>query len=235
MSSAEEVIQVKSEVHESSPASEALQLILQDSGLDTKSIMIDLTKLLNEDPNLTSVNPSRISLAPPTCNPPMLIPKRSQMNSFVVQSNEVNNMDMDETFSGPQTTSSSLGAYGGSSYGASPLGQTSPSIGWNTQVKQESDLFPNPGLHLSGGNAISLSPNSHGGNEYYNLQNAGPTLAQLNSPPNEDLVTLKAFGLSQMKKTLVMVAITGGNSYHYLNMMYRYMVLLKTFILTKEC
>ena len=39
---------------ESSPASEALQLIFADSGLDGKSIMLDLSKLLNEDPNLAN-------------------------------------------------------------------------------------------------------------------------------------------------------------------------------------
>ena len=40
-------------------------------------------------------------------------------------------------------------------------------------------------------NLLHCSP--HG--EYYNMQNAGPTLAQLNSPPNnEDLTTLKNFG-----------------------------------------
>ena len=53
-------------------------------------------------------------------------------------------------------------------------------------MKQE----PGPGLAMSGGN-ISLSP---GGTEYLSLQNAGPTLAQLNSPPNDDLTVLKSFG-----------------------------------------
>jgi len=186
-----ETIQVKSEAHESSPASEALQLIFSDSNIDAKSIMFDLTKLLNEDHNLTAINPTRIAISAPTA-PPMLIPKRSQTNSFIVSTSEGMVMDMDETFSGPHTTpSSSLGAFGnGSSYGASPLTQTSPGT-WDqkyTIVKQETD---GPGLALSGGHAINLSP---GGSEYYNLQNAGPTLAQLNSPPNEDLITLKAFG-----------------------------------------
>jgi len=184
-----EIIQVKSEAHESSPASEALQLIFADSNIDAKSMMFDLTKLLNEDHNLTAINPTRIAISAPTA-PPMLIPKRSQTNMFTVS--ESMQMDMDETFSGPQITpSSSLGAFGnGSSYGASPLTQTSPSM-WDqkyTIVKQETD---GPGLALSGGQAINLSP---GGSEYFNLQNAGPTLAQLNSPPNEDLITLKAFG-----------------------------------------
>jgi len=186
-----EIIQVKSEAHESSPASEALQLIFADSNIDAKSIMFDLTKLLNEDQNLTAINPTRIAISAPTA-PPMLIPKRSQTNSFTISTNESMQLDTDETFSGPQTTpSSSLGAFGnGSSYGASPLAQTSPST-WDqkyTIVKQEAE---GPGLALSGGQAINLSP---GGSEYFNLQNAGPTLAQLNSPPNEDLITLKAFG-----------------------------------------
>ena len=40
-------------------------------------------------------------------------------------------------------------------------------------------------------NLLHCSPRG----EYYNMQNAGPTLAQLNSPPNnEDLTTLKNFG-----------------------------------------
>jgi len=186
-----EVIQVKSEAHESSPASEALQLIFSDSNIDAKSIMFDLTKLLNEDHNLTAINPTRIAISAPTA-PPMLIPKRSQTNAFTISTSEGMQLDMDDTFSGPHTTpSSSLGAFGnGSSYGASPLTQTSPSA-WDqkyTIVKQESD---GPGLALSGGHSINLSP---GGSEYYTLQNAGPTLSQLNSPPNEDLITLKAFG-----------------------------------------
>jgi len=71
-----EIIQVKSESHESSPASEALQLIFADSNVDAKSIMFDLTKLLNEDHNLTAINPTRIAISAPTA-PPMLIPKRS--------------------------------------------------------------------------------------------------------------------------------------------------------------
>ena len=49
-----------------------------------------------------------------------------------------------------------------------------------------------PGLAMSGG-SISLSP---GGGDFYHLQTAGagPTLAQLNSPPNDELITLKTFG-----------------------------------------
>ena len=45
---------------------------------------------------------------------------------------------------------------------------------------------------MSGG-SISLSP---GGGDFYHLQTAGagPTLAQLNSPPNDELITLKTFG-----------------------------------------
>ena len=49
------------QVPESSPASEALQLIFADSGLDGKSIMLDLTKLLNDDPNLASQVRSKYS------------------------------------------------------------------------------------------------------------------------------------------------------------------------------
>ena len=56
----------------------------------------------------------------------------------------------------------------------------------NVEVKQEAG----PGLAMSGGQ-ISLSP---GGTQYLSLQNAGPTLAQLNSPPNDDLTVLKTFG-----------------------------------------
>ena len=46
--------QLSHQAPESSPASEALQLIFADSGLDGKSIMLDLSKLLNEDPNLAN-------------------------------------------------------------------------------------------------------------------------------------------------------------------------------------
>jgi len=174
----EENIQVKTEVPESSPASEALQLIFADSGLDGKSIMLDLTKLLNDDPNLASQlgssnNQTRISISSPIA-PPMQIPKRSQVNSFASEG-----MDIEDS---SVQFASSYGA--GSSYGASPQ---------YTQVKQEPDLSSGPGLALSGGHAIAISPSPSG--EYYNMQNAGPTLAQLNSPPNnEEFTTLKNFG-----------------------------------------
>ena len=190
---------------ESSPASEALQLILADS-LDNKSLMFDLSKLLNEDNNLTNlstVNPTRITLSSVSNVQPMLIPKRSVTSSMC---SDTMNLDMDDTFSAPHTTpSSSLGAFGNnSSYGTSPLqAATSPNYsGWDqhsyttVEVKQEQDAgvsgVAGPGLAMSGGN-ISLSP---GGTEYLSLQNAGhgPTLAQLNSPPNDDLTVLKTFG-----------------------------------------
>ena len=105
---------------DSSCANEALQLIFSDS-LDNKSLMFDLSKLLNEENNLstlTSVNPTRINLTTSNVQP-MLIPKRSVNNSM---SSDMQ-LDMDETFSAPQTTpSSSVGAFGNnSSYGTSPL------------------------------------------------------------------------------------------------------------------
>ena len=79
--------QVKTEAPESS-ASEALQLIFADSGLDSKSIMLDLSKLLNDDPNLASQlsgsnHQTRISISAPTA-PPMQIPKRSQVIREVI-------------------------------------------------------------------------------------------------------------------------------------------------------
>ena len=194
-------------------ASEALQLIFADSGLDNKGgLMFDLSKLLNEEAglsNLSAVNPSRITLASSNVQP-MLIPKRSGNHDNL-------QLDMDDTFSAPHTTpSSSVGAFGNnSSYGASPLqAATSPVpgagagagySGWagpeqggygGVTVKLEQEAAPaqlpghGPGLAMSGG-SISLSP---GGTEYLSLQNAGPTLAQLNSPPNDDLTVLKTFG-----------------------------------------
>ena len=75
----EEGIQVKTEVPESSPASEALQLIFADSGLDSRSIMLDLSKLLNDDPNLAhqlAGNNQRITLSAPQA-PPMQIGRAS--------------------------------------------------------------------------------------------------------------------------------------------------------------
>ena len=170
--------------------------------------MFDLTKLLNEDNNLSNlslVNPSLVSLS--TNVQPMLIPRRS-MNSHEMQ------LDMDETFSAPQTTpSSSLGAFGAnSSYGASPqqTQATSPGYsGWGeaglasgygmVTVKQELEPaqagpghIGGPGLAMSGG-TMSLS-SGPGSAEYLSHQNAGPTLAQLNSPPNDDLTVLRTFG-----------------------------------------
>jgi hypothetical protein len=173
----EESVQVKTEATESSPASEALQLIFADSGIDSRSIMLDLSKLLNDDPNLANQlaggnNQTRISISAPTA-PPMQIPKRSQMNLFTSEG-------MDTEDSSVQFASS----YGaGSSYGASPQ---------YTQVKQEPEYSPAGGLAMSGGQAIALSPSPQA--DYYNMQNAGLTLAQLNSPPNDDLTMLKTFG-----------------------------------------
>jgi len=179
-------ITVKTEAHESSPASEALQLILSDS-LDNKNLMFDLSKLLSEDQSLAAVPPTRISLNSNV--QPMLIPRRSTTTS----SNIIDNIEMEDTFS-VATPSSSVGAFGNnSSYGASPQ-QVWEQQGYTmaVEVKQEADT--GPGLAMSGG-SISLSP---GGGDYYHLQTAaagaGPTLAQLNSPPNDELITLKTFG-----------------------------------------
>ena len=174
------------QAHESSPASEALQFILSDS-LDNKNLMFDLSKLLSEDQSLAAVPPTRISLNSNV--QPMLIPRRSTTTS----SNIIDNIEMEDTFS-VATPSSSVGAFGNnSSYGASPQ-QLWDQQGYTmaVEVKQETDM--GPGLAMSGG-SISLSP---GGGDYYHLQTAaagaGPTLAQLNSPPNEELITLKTFG-----------------------------------------
>ena len=79
--SSPKIILILRQVPESSPASEALQLIFADSGLDSRSIMLDLSKLLNDDPNLAhqlAGNNQRITLSAPQA-PPMLIPKRSQV------------------------------------------------------------------------------------------------------------------------------------------------------------
>jgi len=205
-----DTIQVKTEAEESSPASEALQLIFADSDIDNKSLMFDLSKLLNEENNLTNtintVNPTRITLTTSSNisnGQPMLIPKRT-VSSTVVSGDM--QLEMDDTFSGPQTAtpSSSLGAFN-SSYGASPLqGGTWEGGAQYVEVKQEQE---GPGLAMSGG-SISLSP---GGTEYLSLHgsNAGPTLAQLNSPPNDDLTVLRTFGDNLDSLNLDLEALTG--------------------------
>lgn len=179
-------ITVKTETHESSPASEALQLILSDS-LDNKNLMFDLSKLLSEDQSLTAVPPTRITLNSSSNVQPMLIPRRTMAEDNMI-------VEMEDTFSAPQTTpSSSVGAFGNnSSYGASPQQWDGQSYSGLVEVKQEHDL--GPGLALSGG-SISLSP-AGGEHQYFHLQTAaaGQTLAQLNSPPNDELITLKTFG-----------------------------------------
>ena len=73
------------------------------------------------------------------------------------------------------------------------------------EVKQETG--EGPGLAMSGG-SISLSP---GGTEYLSLHssNAGPTLAQLNSPPNDDLTVLRTFGDNLDSLNLDLEALTG--------------------------
>merc|ERR1719195_514532 len=178
-------ITVKTEAHESSPASEALQFILSDS-LDNKNLMFDLSKLLSEDQSLAAVPPTRVTLNSSNNVQPMLIPRRTTADMMIVE--------MDETFTAPQTTpSSSVGAFGNnSSYGASPQHWEQQSYTGPVEVKQEQDV--GPGLALSGG-SISLSP-AGGEREFFHLQTAaaGPTLAQLNSPPNDELITLKTFG-----------------------------------------
>ena len=173
------------QAHESSPASEALQFILSDS-LDNKNLMFDLSKLLSEDQSLAAVPPTRVTLNSSNNVQPMLIPRRTTADMMIVE--------MDETFSAPQTTpSSSVGAFGNnSSYGASPQHWEQQSYTGPVEVKQEQDV--GPGLALSGG-SISLSP-AGAEREFFHLQTAaaGPTLAQLNSPPNDELITLKTFG-----------------------------------------
>lgn len=177
-------ITVKTETHESSPASEALQLILSDS-LDNKNLMFDLSKLLSEDQSLAAVPPTRITLNSSSNVQPMLIPRRTGTEDNMI-------VEMEDTFSAP-TPSSSVGAFGNSSsYGASPQQWEQQSYSVPVEVKQEQDA--GPGLALSGG-SISLSSGGEQ-QQYFSLQTAaaGPTLAQLNSPPNDELITLKTFG-----------------------------------------
>ena len=150
--------------------------------------MFDLSKLLSEDQSLSmaAVPPTRISLNNSNVQP-MLIPRRT--------TTIIDNIEMEDTFSAA-TPSSSVGAFGNnSSYGASPQ-QAWDGQGYTmaVEVKQEAGGDSGPGLAMSGG-SISLSP---GGGDFYHLQTAaagaGPTLAQLNSPPNDELITLKTFG-----------------------------------------
>lgn len=172
--------------------------------------MFDLTKLLNEDSslsNLSTVNPTRITLNGSQVQP-MLIPKR-QVNSSSMSSDTHMNIEMDpDTFSGPHTTpSSSIGAMASnSSYGASPLMANTAWDGGVQYVEVKQETGEGPGLAMSGG-SISLSP---GGTEYLSLHsNAGPTLAQLNSPPNDDLTVLRTFGDNLDSLNLDLEALTG--------------------------
>jgi len=98
----------------------------------------------------------------------------------------------DDILSGHTTTSSSTStaAYAtGSSYEVSPRPALSPVL-WDpghVQIKEEES---GPGLHLSGGHSEQIRVNT--GDVFYS-NTPDPTLAQLNSPPTEDLAltTLK--------------------------------------------
>jgi len=212
-------VEVKTEVDEliSSPASDALQLIFQDTHVDPNSIMLDLTAMLRRDPTLSSLNPPARSqqqvVQGVVANPGVPIPKRSQQVSNNLLHQSVGDYIELEDMSAPNTMtpsmSSSFGAFGagsstlGSSYGASPLAPTSPSL-WEPvpQVKKEvllvkqedlDQMSQGPGLCLSGG---QISPQESQQQMYTTLQNAGPTLAQLNSPPNEEHAFLR--GISEL-------------------------------------
>merc|ERR1719309_231637 len=137
-------VEVKTEVDEliSSPASDALQLIFQDTHVDPNSIMLDLTAMLRRDPTLSSLNPPARSqqqvVQGVVANPGVPIPKRSQQVSNNLLHQSVGDYIELEDMSAPNTMtpsmSSSFGAFGagsstlGSSYGASPLAPTSPSL-----------------------------------------------------------------------------------------------------------
>lgn len=233
-------VEVKTEVEEliSSPASDALQLIFQDSQVDPMSIMLDLTDMLRRDPTLSSLNPPlRLQQGQINVQSGVPIPKRSHLSSASAAMDMRNHgvMDMQlelDDMSGPTTTTSSFGTYGagsstlGSSYGASPLAPTSPSL-WEipiTQVKQE-ELDPmngGPGLCMSGGQRICLSPPNHNqiclsppnNQDLYVMQNAGPTLAQLNSPPAEESHMLRGIQeLSDLNLDVLMTSDILPQSY----------------------
>ena len=69
-------------------------------------------------------------------------------------------------------------------------------------VKQEDldQMSQGPGLCLSGG---QISPQESQQQMYTTLQNAGPTLAQLNSPPNEEHAFLR--GIAAHLKSSVQI------------------------------
>ncbi|XP_023320457.1 uncharacterized protein LOC111695373 isoform X2 [Eurytemora carolleeae] len=210
--------QIKSQVDTSS-GSDTLQLILQsDHNLDSKSIMFDLSKLLQDNPNLGlsngqqrvlansppsysqhqgSLAPHQVGgMAPQTSIAPrggvgpqgmhnsgmqgipqgINIPKRTMFN--------IGQSDLDETFS-VNTASSSFGAFGQGSYETSPRPVSSPVL-WDSghiQIKEEDEA----GIILDGHSTHIR----HGSQSFY--PNSELTLAQLNSPPNEDITmtTLK--------------------------------------------
>lgn len=186
-------IPVKTE-GDSSPASEALQLILTESAVDPKSIMFDLSKFLQENTSLGHVNnQQRVIVSAPSyyaLQGGVPIPKRSTSSSYALPGDT---LDIEEVYSGPDTTPSSSGALGagGSSYGASPRAPQSPSY-WDQghlQIKEEWEPV-GPGMTLSSGQHIpfrNISPADT--QNLFTLQNAGPTLAQLNSPPNDQELT----------------------------------------------
>jgi len=177
--------QAKSQVNPSSPASEALQLILADPNFDSKSIMFDLSKMLHENPNLASMatGQQRVIVSSPGYNAPNQLGQPAQSNHGIdIPKRQIL---QDEAYSILSNASGPSQATAGSSYGVSPR-PLSPIL-WDPSQVEIKEEEAGPGLQMSGGTS-----QVSGYGVYFS--NPEPTLAQLNSPPNEgqqEMVSLR--------------------------------------------
>jgi len=154
------------------PTREALQILIGDpSIIDTKLRMFDLSKLLQENPNLVT-GPQRVIVSSTSSNPGVEIPPLpAAINIPKRESTHFINLRQADI---------------GSSYGTSPLPPASP-VNWDhsqVQVKEE-----DPAFEMSLPQPVQVRSSSSSTEAFY--PNSEPTLAQLNSPPTED-VTISA-------------------------------------------
>ena len=194
----------------SSPATEALDFILQSESVDPTSLIFDLNDLLRRDPTLSSLNSNNVAI---------LKQQHQQQQQLQAEFNNQqltgvpipkrNNSDMDDIMSTTASASSDMLNSGGMAPVGSVLvntptanhpaqyGSSFGSVGGGgfTGSSTSPSMFTSPAnpVKMELENALitdPMSPSSSSGGIFYDKQQ--PTLAQLNSPPaDQDLNLLK--------------------------------------------
>jgi len=197
-------VQNKQQSNEVTGTSEAFQLILNEAGLlDSKTLMLDITKLLQENANILpsqprvivgsnwmegggggAPGPGRGMTQEPVDQQGIAIPKRQV---HVRNTDEGLHMGVSGQQVPPSGSSYGVSPVAATSYGVSPQAATSygvspqqPHIVWGpgcVEIKEE-----NNGTSQS----LNMPPSYQPVRKDRNIYGTEPTLAQLNSPPNEE-------------------------------------------------